>query len=100
MQIIFLSGTKCLLLPQYVNKFLVLRKKIEPAQNILGPLKGQGITLFIHVDLFGGKVLILAVSCRILKLKMWPKIQFPFQIQIAQGVWNFIILIEESLETQ
>ena len=41
MQIIFLSGTKCLRLPQYVNDFLVWHKKIGPAQNILGPLKGQ-----------------------------------------------------------
>ena len=42
MQIIFLSGTKCLLLPQYVNKFLAWHKKFGPAQNILGPVKGQG----------------------------------------------------------
>ena len=45
MQIIFLSGTKCLWLPQYVNKFLVWHKKFGPAQNILGPVKGQGIRL-------------------------------------------------------
>ena len=45
MQIIFLSGTKCLWLPQYVNKFLVWHKKFGPAQNILGPVKGQGISL-------------------------------------------------------
>ena len=45
MQIIFLSGTKCLWLPQYVNKFLVGYKKFRPAQNILGPVKGQGISL-------------------------------------------------------
>ena len=43
MQIIFLSGTKCFWLPQYVNKFLVWHKKFGPAQNILGPVKGQGI---------------------------------------------------------
>ena len=43
MQIIFLSGTKCLRLPQYVNKFLAWHKKFGPAQNILGPVKGQGI---------------------------------------------------------
>ena len=34
MQIIFLSGTKCLWLPQYVNKFLVWHKKFGPAQII------------------------------------------------------------------
>ena len=46
LQIIFLSGTKCLRLPQYVNKFLVWHKKFGPAQNILGPVKGQGIRWF------------------------------------------------------
>ena len=45
MQIIFLSGTKCLWLPQYINKFLVWHKKFWPAQNILGPVKGHGISL-------------------------------------------------------
>ena len=45
MQIIFLSGTNCLWLPQYVNKFLVYHKKFGPAQNILGPVKGQGISV-------------------------------------------------------
>ena len=45
MQIIFWSGTKCLWLAQYVNKFLVWQKKIGPAQNILVPVKGQGINL-------------------------------------------------------
>ena len=43
MQIIFLSGTKFLWLPQYVNEFLVWLKKFGPAQNILVPVKGQGI---------------------------------------------------------
>ena len=27
----------------YLNEFLVWHKKFEPAQNILGPVKGQGI---------------------------------------------------------
>ena len=44
MQIIFLSGTKCLWLAQYVNKFLVRHKKFGLAQNILRPVKGQGIS--------------------------------------------------------
>ena len=48
MQIIFLFGTKCLWLPQYVNKFLVWHKKFGPAQNILGPVKGQGISFLIQ----------------------------------------------------
>ena len=43
MQIIFLSGTKCLWLPQNVNRFLVRHKKFGPAQNILWPVKGQGM---------------------------------------------------------
>ena len=42
MQIIFLSGTKCLWPPQYLNIFLVWHKKFGPAQNILRPVKGQG----------------------------------------------------------
>ena len=47
MQIIFLSGTKCLWLPQYVNNFLVWHKNLGPAQNILGPVKGQVINLLL-----------------------------------------------------
>ena len=34
-QIIFLSETKCLWLPQYINKFLFWHQKLGPAQNIL-----------------------------------------------------------------
>ena len=30
--------------PQYVNKFLVRHKNFGPAQNMLGPVKGQGIS--------------------------------------------------------
>ena len=47
MQIIFWSGTKCFWLTQYVNKVLVWlwHKKFGPAQNILGPVKRQGISL-------------------------------------------------------
>ena len=37
------AGTKCLWLPQYVNKFLVWHKKFGPEQKILGPVKGEGI---------------------------------------------------------
>ena len=48
MQIIFLSGTKFLCLPHYVNTFLVWCKKIGPAQNILGPVIGQGIRGYCH----------------------------------------------------
>ena len=43
MQIIFLTGTKCLWLPQNVNKFLDWHKNFGPVQKILGPVKGQGI---------------------------------------------------------
>ena len=43
MQIVFLSATKGLWLPQYVNIILVSHKKFGPAQNILGTVKGQGI---------------------------------------------------------
>ena len=51
MQIIFLSGTKCLWLPQNVNKFLVWHKKFGRAQNILGPVKGQGINTLVFIFL-------------------------------------------------
>ena len=44
--IIFLSCTKSLGLAQYVNKFLVRQKKFGPAQNILGPVEGQGKSNF------------------------------------------------------
>ena len=40
-----MSGTKCLWLPQFVNKFLGWLNKFGPAQNIWGPVKGQGICL-------------------------------------------------------
>ena len=46
MQNIFLSGTKCLWLPQYINKFLAWHKRFGPAQNILGPVKGQVFTIY------------------------------------------------------
>jgi hypothetical protein len=51
MQIIFWSGTKYLRLAQYENKFLVRHKKFRPAQNILGPVKGQGISLYCFIVL-------------------------------------------------
>ena len=44
MQIIVLSGTKCLSLAHYVNIFGGWLKNFGPAQNILGPVKGQGIS--------------------------------------------------------
>ena len=43
MQIIFLSGTKCLSLALNAVKFLGWLKKFGLAQNILRPVKGQGI---------------------------------------------------------
>ena len=33
----------------YVNKFFVWHKKFGPAQNILGPVKRQGITVLIYI---------------------------------------------------
>ena len=35
----------------YVNKFLVWQKRFGPAQNILGPVKGQGIKINIILGL-------------------------------------------------
>ena len=43
MEKMFWSITKSLGLAQYVNRILVLHKKLGPAQNIVGPIKGQGI---------------------------------------------------------
>ena len=50
MQIIFLSGTKCLWLPQYINICLVWHKRFGPAQNILGPVKGQSMNFGFNLD--------------------------------------------------
>ena len=52
LQIIFLSGTKCLWLTQYVNEYLVWHKKFGPAQNIFGPVKGQDI-IILHMKGLG-----------------------------------------------
>ena len=49
-QIIFWSGTKSLGQAQYVNQFLVWHKKFGPVQNVLGPVKGQGISLLFWVE--------------------------------------------------
>ena len=46
MKIILWSDTKNLGLAQYVNQFLVWHKKFRPAQNVLGPVKVQGISTF------------------------------------------------------
>ena len=45
MKIILWSSTKILALAQYVNQCLVWHKKFGPAQNVLGPVKGQGVNL-------------------------------------------------------
>ena len=42
MEIIIWSGIKKMGLAQFVNQFLVWHKKFGPAQNILGPVEGQG----------------------------------------------------------
>ena len=47
---LFFSNTKCLWLPQYVNKFLFWHKKFGPVLNILGPVRGQGINLFYSLS--------------------------------------------------
>jgi hypothetical protein len=46
MQIIFLSGTKWMFVTATICTFLVWHKNFEPAQNILGPVKGQGIIVW------------------------------------------------------
>ena len=50
MKIIFWSGTKSLGLAQYVNQFLAWHKKIGPTQNVLGPVKGQGINAITFLE--------------------------------------------------
>ena len=62
MQIIFWSGTKCLRLAQYLNKFLARHKKFGLAQNILGPVKGQGIKGQGKVPDLGVQVPLLSVQ--------------------------------------
>jgi hypothetical protein len=46
----FLSVAKCLLLPQYVDKKKFWHKNFEPTQNILGPVKGQGIRINMQLS--------------------------------------------------
>ena len=43
MQIIFWSGSKNLLLEQYLSEILVWHKKLEAAKNILGPEEGHAL---------------------------------------------------------
>ena len=52
-------------LAQYVNKFLVRHKKFELAQNILGPVKGQGNSLSFYMEL------VLAVVSSISWIKIY-----------------------------
>ena len=69
MQIIFLSGTKFLRLPKYVNKFLVWHKKFGPAQNILGPVEGQGIKSLFYPK---AKKLVMCLLCHhVYLILMW-----------------------------
>ena len=90
MQIIFLSGTKCLWLPQYINKFLVWHKKFGSAQNILGPVKGQGIkalkTLYFYF-------------CKMIK-NIRKLIETIFATSFAKNntifTWNIRCFVDES----
>ena len=69
-QIIFLSDTKCLWLPQYLDKFLVWHKKFGPALNILGPVKGQGIHVFTN-SVFHTDYLPQSQACAIRDFFLW-----------------------------
>ena len=75
MQIIFLSGTKCLWLTQYVNKFLVWYKKFGPAQNILGQDFSRSSILFEQKQLilyfFNPIVLTIAKISKLIFLVQW-----------------------------
>ena len=71
MQIIFLSGTKCLRLAEYVNKFLVWHKIFGPTQNILRPVKGQGIRYIlglVHTKVITYPLCVLKYTCLIWRM--------------------------------
>ena len=54
------SGTKNFGLAQYVTQFLVWLKKFGPAQNVFGPLKGQGIRrLNVHLNVHARQKLLI-----------------------------------------
>ena len=65
MQIIFLSGTKCLWLALNAVKFLGWLKKFGLTQNILGPVKGQGISMYLQQKKWEMFVFLIFVSKRI-----------------------------------
>ena len=50
-EIMFWSITKSLGLAQYVNQFLVKNKTYGSAQNILGYVEGQDISLSLHIKM-------------------------------------------------
>ena len=60
--------TKCLRLPPYINRFFVWHKKFGLAKNILGPVKGQGISLQtkLHKNLLNCPLYVLQTDRRIL----------------------------------
>ena len=89
MQIIFLSGTKCLGLPQYVNKFLVWHKRFVPAQNVLGPLKGQGISASSKPLVLVQKTILLNADHLFVWHKMFVTATICKQIfGLAQKIWT------------
>ena len=94
MQIIFLSGTKCLRLPQYVNKFLVWHKKFGPAKNFLRPVKGQGIrVLFVHMAKRGLSNEQLSTSSCPRSYGMTTSIQNPLQLLCSNHnnyFWSYL----------
>ena len=81
MKIIFWSGTKSLGTGQDGNQFLVRHKIFGPAQNILGPVKGQGIIknivfiqffLLINSALFSDSIWGLLISwCKDKCIEWW-----------------------------
>ena len=71
MQIIFLSGTKCLWLPKYVNKFLFLQKNLDQLKTFWDLEKDQAKDYIIFFRIL---VILLPEVTKNQKRKMgWTK---------------------------
>ena len=95
MQIIFLSGTKCLWLPQYVIKFLDCYKMFGPAQNILGPVKGQGIYIQSNLELVNCQIVNILAFVNFFEMTILP--MYILEIQEEKnclGHFNYLDTIE------
>ena len=99
MQIIFLSGTKCFWMTQNVNKTLVCHKRFGPAQNILGPVKGQGKRKIFFFNIYSTDwsslvkhVVMIPLQCRALPFIKGISMGFQYR-----GTLNIPAHVEYSL---